>query len=156
MKIDACLQQLKTTEHFLQNTLSCFAEKDSKFAPEEEMFTVAQHVAHVARVVDWFMAGMFDPKGFDMDFEKQTQETKKTKLLKIAKAQLAKSMENARNVLSEKTEKDLSKPLPEGPIMGNEPRYSIIGAIADHTAHHRGSLAVYARLLGKVPKMPYE
>jgi hypothetical protein len=25
----------------------------------------------------------------------------------------------------------------------------------DHTAHHRGALTVYSRLLGKVPKMPY-
>jgi hypothetical protein len=27
--------------------------------------------------------------------------------------------------------------------------------IADHTAHHRGSLAVYARLPGRVPPMLY-
>ncbi len=26
---------------------------------------------------------------------------------------------------------------------------------SSHTAHHRGALAVYARLLGKVPAMPY-
>ena len=32
---------------------------------------------------------------------------------------------------------------------------SVIGALADHTAHHRGALAVYARMVGKEPKMPY-
>ncbi|MCF8432232.1 MAG: DinB family protein [Melioribacteraceae bacterium] len=32
---------------------------------------------------------------------------------------------------------------------------AVVGAIADHSAHHRGALAVYARLAGKVPKMPY-
>ena len=42
-----------------------------------------------------------------------------------------------------------------GEIMTGAPKMAIVGAIADHTAHHRGSLAVYARLLGKEPKMPY-
>ncbi len=31
----------------------------------------------------------------------------------------------------------------------------MISAITDHTSHHRGALSVYARLLGKVPAMPY-
>jgi len=39
--------------------------------------------------------------------------------------------------------------------MAGEPRAAIIAAIAEHTAHHRGSLAVYARLLGYVPPIPY-
>ena len=46
-------------------------------------------------------------------------------------------------------------PLPDGPIMGGAPRFTVLGAIRDHTAHHRGALAVYARLRGKVPPMPY-
>ena len=36
-----------------------------------------------------------------------------------------------------------------------EPRLGVVSGIVDHTAHHRGSLAVYARLRGKVPPMPY-
>lgn len=155
MKIEDCLQELKTAEHFFNNTISCFTEKDSKFAPKEEMFTVAQQIAHVAQVVDWFLAGMFDPKGFDMNFEEHAKALKKVKSLKAAKTQLTQAMENARKILSEKTDKDLKKLLPEGPIMGKLPRSAVIGAISDHTAHHRGSLAVYARLLGKEPKMPY-
>jgi uncharacterized damage-inducible protein DinB len=39
--------------------------------------------------------------------------------------------------------------------MGGLPRQCIVGAISDHTAHHRGALGVYARLLGRVPAMPY-
>jgi uncharacterized damage-inducible protein DinB len=39
--------------------------------------------------------------------------------------------------------------------MGGEPISSIVGAISDHTAHHRGALTVYSRLLGKTPLMPY-
>jgi uncharacterized damage-inducible protein DinB len=39
--------------------------------------------------------------------------------------------------------------------MGGLPRYAIVSALTDHTAHHRGALTVYARLLGLVPPMPY-
>ena len=39
--------------------------------------------------------------------------------------------------------------------MGGQPRLAIFGALTDHTAHHRGALSVYTRLLGKVPPMPY-
>ena len=46
-------------------------------------------------------------------------------------------------------------PLPPGPIMGGQPRLAIFGALTDHSAHHRGALTVYSRLLGKVPPMPY-
>ncbi len=35
-------------------------------------------------------------------------------------------------------------------------RTAIVVPIVDHTAHHRGALTVYVRLLGKVPKMMYE
>jgi uncharacterized damage-inducible protein DinB len=39
--------------------------------------------------------------------------------------------------------------------MGGLPRHSVVSALMDHTAHHRGALTVYARLLGKVSPMPY-
>ena len=39
--------------------------------------------------------------------------------------------------------------------MGGVPRAAILSGITDHTAHHRGALTVYARLLGKTPPMPY-
>ena len=39
--------------------------------------------------------------------------------------------------------------------MGGVPKFAVISALSDHTAHHRGSLAVYACLIGKEPKMPY-
>jgi uncharacterized damage-inducible protein DinB len=46
-------------------------------------------------------------------------------------------------------------PLPPGPVMGGMPRMAIVGAIQDHTAHHRGALTVYSRLCGHTPAMPY-
>jgi uncharacterized damage-inducible protein DinB len=39
--------------------------------------------------------------------------------------------------------------------MGGLPKHAIWTAVLDHTAHHRGALTVYSRLLGKVPAMPY-
>ena len=58
-------------------------------------------------------------------------------------------------VLDQQSAETLLSALPEGPIMGGEPRAAVVGAICEHTAHHRGALSVYARLLGKVSPMPY-
>jgi len=58
-------------------------------------------------------------------------------------------------VLDAQTSEQMMLPIAEGPIMGGEPRATIVAAIAEHTAHHRGSLAVYARMLGYAPPMPY-
>ena len=43
----------------------------------------------------------------------------------------------------------------DNPIFGPAPRHTIIGPALDHTAHHRGALAVYLRLRGKKPAMIY-
>lgn len=130
------------------------SEEDSSFAPVEGMYTVAQQVAHVAQTIDWFVDGAFGD-AFDMDFEKHHQKVKKITSLEAARHWLEKSVEYALTVLEEKSEEELCSLLPAGPVLGGYPRYSIGGAIADHSAHHRGSLAVYSRLLGKVPSMPY-
>jgi len=53
------------------------------------------------------------------------------------------------------TAEEWATPLAPGPIMGGAPRLAVFSAIAEHTAHHRGALSVYSRLLGKVPPMPY-
>ena len=50
---------------------------------------------------------------------------------------------------------DLSKPLPPGPVMGGLPMSEVVWAMIEHTAHHRGALTVYSRMLNKVPVMPY-
>ena len=39
--------------------------------------------------------------------------------------------------------------------MSGAPRLAVVSGIVDHTAHHRGALSVYCRLLNKVPPMPY-
>jgi uncharacterized damage-inducible protein DinB len=63
--------------------------------------------------------------------------------------------EAARRFFGSLSEAELKRPLPDGPVMGGMPVWQIAGAIVEHTAHHRGALTVYSRLLGKVPAMPY-
>ncbi len=152
---DNLIKELETSYGFFLNTIECFDEENSNFSPKEGMFTVSQQVAHAAQTVDWFIDGAFISNGFDLNFEKHTEETKNMKSLKQAKDIFTKAVEDAKSVLEKLSDEDLNKPLPEGPVMGGVPKLAIIGAMSDHSAHHRGALAVYARLLGKEPKMPY-
>ncbi len=146
---------LKQALQFLSRTCSVFQEEDSAFAPDPGMFTVAQQVAHVAQTIDWFMDGGFGDKGFDMDFTAHQNEVRAFTSLEAAFLRLAESVDRAAATLAAQTPEQMMAPLPEGPIMPGEPRAAIVGAIAEHTAHHRGALSVYARLLGYAPPMPY-
>ena len=38
---------------------------------------------------------------------------------------------------------------------GGASRLAWVSGLGDHIAHHRGALADYARLCGRVPAMPY-
>jgi len=148
------IEKLKTTEEFFNRSTSCLAEEDSSFAPKEELLTVAGQVAHVADTVEWCMDGMFNPKGFDMDFETHMKKVTACTSLSDARAWFKRAISNGLELLEGKSDEELQQIMPENAIM-NGPRLIVIGAIADHTAHHRGTLTVYSRLLGKVPKMPY-
>ncbi len=152
---DNLIKELESSYGFFKNTIECLSEEDSGFAPKEGMFTVSQQVAHAAQTISWFIDGAFVSNGFDMNFEKLENETKNTKSLDEAKKIYEKAMNEAKAVLEKSDDEELNTPLPEGPIMGGIPKHAVIGALSDHTAHHRGALAVYARLLGKEPKMPY-
>ena len=140
---------------FFTRTTSCFTDADSAFAPEEGMLTVSQQIAHVAHTFDWFIEGAFSESGFNLDFEKQEEKLRKVTSVEAARHWLEKSVEYALTMIEEKTDEELEALLPPGPVLGGMPRYSIGPAVTDHTAHHRGSLAVYARLLGRTPLMPY-
>lgn len=57
--------------------------------------TVAQHVAHAARVIDRFMQGAFDPEGFDMNFEDQIKSVLAVQSLTSARDWFEKSIAGA-------------------------------------------------------------
>ena len=90
-----------------------------------------------------------------MNFESHWIGVKGIQSLTEAKAWLEKSVASAVEIFTNMSEEEFNSPLPEGPVMGGESKQSVVIGIIDHTAHHRGALTVYARLLGKEPQMPY-
>ena len=148
------VMELQMAQKFFNKTISVFDEDDSGFAPKPELLSVANHVAHVAGTVRRFIEGAFG-KGWDMDFEKHEKQMRAVTSLSDAKAELDEAFAAVVKTIGEASDQVLCEPIPDRQIMDGAPRCSVVSAIADHTAHHRGALTVYARLLGKVPPMPY-
>ena len=149
------IRSLKATKEYFDRSTGCLEEEHSTFTPADGMFTVAQQVAHVAQTIDWFVDGIFGPDGFDMNFETHLVEVNKIKSLTEARAWLDRSFVKASDALLSRSDEELSELVPEGPVLSGSPRYDITSPIAEHTAHHRGSLTTYSRLLGLTPAMPY-
>ena len=148
------VSQLRASLKYFQATASTFSEEDSGFAPQSELYTVAGHVAHAADSVDWFVEGAFG-EGWNMDFEGMIAAVKAVTSLDEANAWLVRAYESAIAAVESASEEELRASIPDKRIMGGAPRYTIVNGISDHSAHHRGALTVYARLMGKTPKMPY-
>lgn len=151
---ETLVSQLRSSLKYFQASASTFAEEDSGFAPKPELYTVAGHVAHSADSVDWFVEGAFG-EGWNMDFEGMIAAVRGVTSLDEANAWLERAYEAAIAAVESATEEELLAPIPDRRIMGGAPRYAIVNSISDHSAHHRGALTVYARLMGKTPKMPY-
>lgn len=151
---ETLVSQLRSSLKYFQATASTFSEEDSGFAPQSELFTVAGHVAHAADSVDWFVEGAFG-EGWNMDFEGMMAAVKAVTSLDEANAWLVRAYEAAIAAVESASEEELLASIPDKRIMGGAPRAAIVNGISDHSAHHRGALTVYARLLGRTPKMPY-
>jgi uncharacterized damage-inducible protein DinB len=147
--------QILASKDFFDRSTRVLDEADSGFRPHPEMMTAAQQVAHTAQTLDWFIQGISRPEGFDLDFEAQGKSLAAVTSLAAARQALEAAFGNALQFIRSRSPEDLSKPLPPGPIMGGQPTSDIVWAMVEHTAHHRGALTVYSRLLGKVPPMPY-
>lgn len=147
--------QLIASQDFFGRSTRVLEEADSGFRPQGSMFTAAQHVAHVAQTLDWFVDGVQRPGGFDLNFEKLMAEMQAVTSLAAARQMLDKAYANAIDFIRSRSAEQLAQPLPAGPVMGGQPVSDIVWAMVEHTAHHRGALTVYSRLLGKVPPMPY-
>ena len=117
--------------------------------------TAAQQVAHAAHTLDWFIQGASRPEGFDLDFEKQAKTLDEVTSLAAARLSMENAYANAIRFIDSCSAEDLARPLPPGPVMGGQPVSDIVWAMVEHTAHHRGAITVYSRMLGKVPPMPY-
>ena len=150
----AIVVQLKTSHKYIKSTVSIFDEDDAGFAPQPELYTVAGHIAHAADSVEWFVEGAFG-KGWNLDFAGLIAAARAVETLEEANAWLDRAFEKAIATFESASDEDLAAAIVDERIMGGAPRASIVGPIVDHTAHHRGALTVYARLLGKVSPMPY-
>jgi len=148
-------QQLLASQDFFNRSTRALEESDSGFRPQEGMMTAAQQVAHAAQTLNWFIEGASRSEGFDLDFAKHAQELEAVTSLAAARQMLDTAYGNAVQFLRSRTAEDLAKRLPQGPVMGGQPISEIVWAMVEHTAHHRGALTVYTRMLGKIPPMPY-
>jgi uncharacterized damage-inducible protein DinB len=148
-------KRLTSMEKFFNRSTRGFREEDSSFSPSPGMFTTAQHVAHTAQVVDWYVKGAFAPAGFEMNFEKLENEIHAVTSLAAARTWLNRAFSQAHTTVDMHSDEEWAQHFPPGAIMGNRLRLEIIVMLTDHVAHHRGALTVYSRLLGKVPSNPY-
>lgn len=155
MTNEALVEQVRSTKEYLDRSTRPLSEENSNYAPQEGLFTVAQQVAHIAQTVEWFLDGAFRPEGFSMDFESMDKEVRGCTSLSAARQWADRAFQKAIQACETKPMAEWMELLPPGPIMGGAPRLAILEAIVDHTAHHRGALTVYSRLLGFVPPMPY-
>jgi uncharacterized damage-inducible protein DinB len=155
MPNDIYSQQLIASKAFFERSTRVLDEADSGFCPKPGTMTVAQQIAHAAQTIEWFIDGAQRPGGFDLDFEKLGSATSAVTSLAAAQQWLDKAYARAIDFVKTQSAESLAKPLPAGPVMGGQPVSDIFWAMIEHTAHHRGALTVYSRLLGKVPVMPY-
>lgn len=149
------VNQLLASKEFFERSTRVLDESDSEFRPREGMMTVAQQLAHAAQTLDWFVEGAARPEGFDLDFEKHARDLAKVTSVAAARQMLEAAYANAIRFIGSLGPEDSERTLPPGPVMGGQPVTDIVWAMVEHTAHHRGALTVYSRLLGKIPPMPY-
>lgn len=149
--------ELKKMRSFFNSSTKVLTEEDSGFKPEDEMYTVAQHVAHAAHTVEWFSNNAFTTGPYWDDNVMKEHQTKVMPYTSLNKARewLNDAFDRAEEIFGKRSDEELLDRLPADSLMGPVPRMICLFAIQEHTAHHRGALAVYARLLGKTPQIPY-
>jgi uncharacterized damage-inducible protein DinB len=146
---------VETNRDYFNRSTRALTEANSSFAPAPGTFTAAAMVAHAAQTIDWFFNGAFAEAGFDLNFEQLDKDVRACTSLDAARKWFNAATDRAKATAAAHSAEEWVAALPPGPIMGGLPRCTIVNALTDHTAHHRGALSVYARLLGLVPPMPY-
>ena len=145
---DADAAEDVTSETFL-GALKGIDRFDDRYNVEQFLFGIARK-----KTIDWLRAGALDDD-WRLDFEAQFEETNRVESLAAARRRLDEAWGRLRARIEGMSAAELGAPMADNPILQTRPRSYGIGAVVDHTGHHRGSLAVFARLLGKVPPNPY-
>jgi len=152
---DTFINELERSKEYFDRATRCLTEEHSGHTPAEGMMTAAQQVAHVGQTIDWFLEGVTSDAGFDMNFAEHMVPVLAVTSLTAAREWKDKSFAAAIDYVKNTSMEDLSKPVEAGQLMVGMPKFGIAPSIAEHTAHHRGALSVYARTLGLTPAMPY-
>lgn len=156
MSTNPLVHEIHSLHNFFKRSVSIFTEADSRFAPSPEMYPVAGQIAHTAFTIDWFLDAAFvRTDGFDMQFDEHIRLAMEASSLTAELARFDKACARATELIGGAPMDFMMQPIPNDQIAPGAPRLWIVGAMTDHTAHHRGALTVYARLLGKVSPMPY-
>lgn len=149
------VKQLEAVREQFNASTAGLHEGIAEFRPTDDAMTAAQHIAHAAQVIDWLLEGAFSPGGFDLDFDSHIERTMAVRSLAVARELFEGSITGAILAFRDLDDSEILTLLPDGPVLSGLPRLAIPVAIAEHTSHHRGALAVYARLNNVTPKSPY-
>ena len=152
---DDLAENIRLSLVYFERSTEALEEKDSEFRPTDSMMSVAQQVAHVAHSIHWLLNGAFSPDGFDMNFDQHMKEVGAVTSLSAAREQVRSAFADVLEQMQTRPLEEWLVPIVPNPVMAGEPRYHALDGVIDHTAHHRGALTVYSRLLGKTPAMPY-
>lgn len=153
-KADA-IDLIRKQQKFFNKVVGQFKPDNAEFRPLPEMYSVVEQIRHTGLTVHWFIEGAYGA-GFNMDFEGFEKAVRQPCTFAEAAAGFDKACDDAVAIIEAGADDALLQPLPENPIFGPVPRVTVLGALSDHTAHHRGSLSVYLRLVGITPRMVYE
>lgn len=145
--------EIETSQEFFERSTRVLREEDSSFAPTPDQYTVAAQVAHAALTIDWFLEGAFG-SGFSMDFEEPDKQARAVTSLTAAREMLSAAYARAVKATEEHSDVAWTVEFPKDSLMQGPKSVAVFG-IVEHSAHHRGALTVYARLLGLKPLMPY-
>jgi len=121
---EGLVEQLKSVSEFFERSTSCLSEEDSGFQPEDGTFTVAQQVAHTAQTIEWFVEGMFDSNGFDLNFEDHMKVTMACNSISSAREWFGNATAKAIEVIGQKSDEELpqiSKRLAFPPPCSSQP-----------------------------------
>ncbi|MCB2212963.1 DinB family protein [bacterium] len=158
MLADVFKRELENVRLFFNRSTKPLTEDDSLFKPQDEMYTVAQQVAHAAHTVEGFSNNAFTETGPEWDenaMEDHNNRVMTVTSLTAARKWFNESIDRAIENFGKRSDEELLALLPETSLLGPFPRFTCLYGIQDHTAHHRGALTVYVRALGKTPPIPY-
>lgn len=133
-------------------SITCFDEADATYAPVDGMFTVANHVAHAADIVQWLCDGAFTADRFDTDLVARERRIRQVTSLAEARRRFDAAYDRASRIAAAIPDERLrTGTVPPNVVVGEVALIRVLSMMDDHTAHHRGALTVYSRLLGKTP-----